>query len=216
MSDSSTLLDTVSASQSGKETTVNALMDAASPATLFGRRASTTSLLTWGYYGGTLLVDGVLTSIANGTLALSASSTNYIEATRAGVVSKNTTGFTAGSIPLYVVTTDGTQATSYTDERAWVAPSYLTQEASITVDTANVTLTAAQARARYITTTGTLTANRQVILPLRGEWIIFNNNAGAYTTEFIGATGTGIIVAQGKRAILYGDGTNIVRVSADV
>ena len=50
-----------------------------------------------------MLIDGVLTAIScnAAALALSASTTNYVEATRAGVVSKNTTGFTAGSIPLY-------------------------------------------------------------------------------------------------------------------
>ena len=102
MSNSTTLLDLIAQSQSSKEVTANALADAGSPATLFGRRASLCSGLNWFYYGGIMLIDGVLTAISNNAaaLALSASTTNYVEATRAGVVSKNTTGFTAGSIPL--------------------------------------------------------------------------------------------------------------------
>lgn len=216
MSDSTTLLDTISASQASKEVTANAMLDAASPAMIFGRRGSTTTALTWGYYGGRILLDGVRTSIANGTVALTASTTNYVEATRAGVVSKNTTGFTAGRIPLYIIVTGTATITSYTDERAWVNPRHITHDVSFAVTAADVTATAAQARARYITTTGVLTGNRNVILPDQGEWIIFCNNTGAFTTTFKTSAGTGIVVAQGKRAIVYGDGTNIVRVTADV
>lgn len=70
MANSSTPLDLITASQSGKEVTANALFDAASNAMLFGRRASTTTGLTWGYYGGMLMVDGALTNINNGTRSL--------------------------------------------------------------------------------------------------------------------------------------------------
>jgi hypothetical protein len=216
MSDSTTLLDEISSSQATKEVTANALFDAASPAMIFGRRASTTSALTWGYYGGRMLVDGVLTAIANGTVALTASTTNYVEATRAGVVSKNTTAFTPGNIPLYTVVTGTATITSHVDERAFFDPDYMVHKASFAVTSANVTLTAAQARARYLITTGVLTGNRDVILPNYGEWICFCNNTGAYTTTFKTAAGTGIVVGQGLRAILYADGTNVVRVTADV
>lgn len=215
MSNSTTLLDTISASQAGKEVTANAMFDAGSPAMIFGRRASTTTALTWGYYGGRMLVDGVLTAIANGTVALSASTTNYVEATRAGVVSKNTTGFTAGSIPLYTIVTGASTVTSYTDERSWVDPSYLTHDVSIAITTADVTATAAQARARRITLTGTLTGNRNLILPNNGEWIIYNNTSGAFNVTVKTSAGSGIAVAQTKTAILYADGTNVVRVTAD-
>ncbi len=216
MADSTSILDTVAQSQASKEVTVNAFMDAASPAVLFGRRQSTSSGLTWGYYGGMIFLDGVLTAIANGTVALSASTTNYVEATRAGVVSKNTTGFTAGQIPLYIIVTGTATVTSYTDDRAWVNPRHITHDVSFAVTSGDVTPTAAQARARYLTTTGVLTGNRNVILPNNGEWIVYCNNTGAFTTTFKTASGTGIVVAQTKRAILYADGTNVVRVTADV
>lgn len=215
MANKTTHLVLIQASQSAKEVTSNALDDAASPAMIFGRNATATFNTTWGYYGGRMLIDGVLTTIANGTIAVTASSTVYVEATRAGVVSMNTTAFTPGSIPLYTLTTGISSITDYIDERAWVTPDYLTSDVSVAVTGADVTLTAAQARARYLTTTGVLTANRSVILPLKGEWIVFCNNTGAFTTTYKGASGSGIVVAQGKRAILYGDGTNIVRVTAD-
>lgn len=216
MANSTTNIDTISASQSGKEVTANAFFDAASQVAIFGRRASTCTLLTWGYYGGRILVDGVLTTISNGTLSLSASTTNYVEATRAGVVSTNTTGFTAGRIPLYTIVTGASTVTSWTDERTPVDRKYLTSDVSFAVTTANVTLTAAQARARYLTTTGALTGNRDVILPNNGEWIVYCNNSGAFTTTFKTSGGSGIVVGQGKRCILYADGTNVVRITADV
>jgi hypothetical protein len=119
MGNSTQLLDIISSSQSAKEVTANALFDAGSMATLFGRRASTTSALTWGYYGGTLGVSGVLTSVANGTLTLAASTTNYVESTTAGVVSSNTSAFTVGRIQLYTIITGVSSVTSYTDQRAY-------------------------------------------------------------------------------------------------
>lgn len=218
MSGSTSNLDLIAQSQSSKEVTANALFDAGSPATLFGRRASLCAGLNWYYYGGAMVVDGVLTTIANNgaALVLSASTTNYIESTRAGVVSKNTTGFTAGSIPLYLVVTGASTVTSYTDNRAWVTPQHLTSKVSVAVTGADVTLTQAQAAARYLTTTGVLTGNRNVIVPNDWEGVVYCNNTGAFTTTFKTSGGSGIVVAQTKRACLLADGTNVVRVTADV
>lgn len=217
MASSTTNLDLIAQSQAAKEVTANALFDAGSPATLFGRRASLCSGLNWFYYGGTMLVDGVLTAIANNAaaLVLSASTTNYVEATRAGVVSKNTTGFTPGAIPLYTVVTGSASVTSYTDQRAWVQPEHITSAASVAVTTADVTLSDAQARCSYLTTTGVLTGNRNVIVPNAWQGTVYCNNTGAYTTTFKTSSGAGVVVAQTKRAILLADGTNVVRVTAD-
>jgi hypothetical protein len=118
MANSTSNLDLVSVSQSNKEVTVNAALDAASPAMLYGRRAVTTAALTWGYYGGAVSVSGTPTQIANGTVALAASATNYVEADPAtGAVSVNQTGFTAGRTPLYNVATGASTVTIYTDLR---------------------------------------------------------------------------------------------------
>lgn len=125
MADSTTNLDTVSASQSSKEVTVNAALDAASPATLYGRRATTTTGLTWGFYGGKKLkADGTIASIANGTIALTDAATNYLYATDAGVVTKVTSAPAGWPAPLasdatalYQIVTSGGAVTSYTDYR---------------------------------------------------------------------------------------------------
>lgn len=220
MASSTSNLDLLSQSQYGKETTANELFNSGSPATLFGRRSST-ALLVWHYYGGPMIVDGVLTIIANGSVTLSASATNYIEATRAGVVSKNTSAFTPGSIPLYTAVTDTTTVTAspgYTDYRAWAQPLHVTSKTSVAVTTQDVTLTAAQAACRYVTITGALTGNRSVIVPDNWEGIIYNTNTdtgGPWTTTIKTSAGSGEEVAKTKRAHLLADGTNVVRVTPD-
>jgi hypothetical protein len=118
MSNSTTNLDLISASQANKEVTVNAALDAASPAMLYGRRAVTTAGLTWGYFGGTVSISGTPTQIANGTVTLAASATNYVEVDPAtGAVSVNQTGFTSGRMALYQVVTGASTVTSYADLR---------------------------------------------------------------------------------------------------
>lgn len=219
MSDStSPIHDAILVSQGSKETTANANMDATSPALLFGRRQSDSSLLRWAYYGGKMVVDGVLTVIPTGFINLVAG-TNYIESTKAGVVSSNLTGFTAGRIPLYTAVAT-TTVTSWTDWRAWVTPPYLSGRLALSIGTdANATLTAAQARNDIldITSSVSLTATRNIVLPLTPQqWTVYNGTTGAQSLQFIGASGTGITVANGKRAILYADGTNVVRATADV
>lgn len=80
--DSTANLDLVSQSQLQPEVTQNALNAALSPAAVFGRRDSQSSGLVWGYYGGRF--NG--TSVANGTVTASASSTNYVVVHRTTLV----------------------------------------------------------------------------------------------------------------------------------
>lgn len=119
MSNSTTTLDLIAASQSQKEVTANAMFDAASPAMLYGRRASTTAGLTWGFYGGCITAAGAPVDVANGTVTLTASATNYVEAdATTGAVSANTSAFTAGKIPLYEIVVGASTVTSYLDKRS--------------------------------------------------------------------------------------------------
>lgn len=214
MADSSTHLDPVTAVSYSKETLVNALLDAASPALTYGRRASTTSGLTWGYYGGKVTLAGVITAVANGTVTLTASTTNYVEAhPDTGAVSKNTTGFTAGYLPLYTIVTGTSSVTSYTDQRTLALATNATLAKALS--DANATLTQAEAANATLTFTGTLTATRDIIVPLVGkrQWTVYNGTG--QSLRFIGASGTGITVATVKHAIVRSDGSNIVRVTAD-
>lgn len=90
MANSTTNLNLVTASTGGSAQ-ANALLDAASPAMLFGRNSVASSALTWGFYGGTVLLAGVPTQVSNGTIALAASRTQQIEA---GPVSNTTAPIT--------------------------------------------------------------------------------------------------------------------------
>lgn len=82
---------------------------------------------------------------------------------------------------------------------------------------ANTTLAANEYVNPVMEFTGTLTAQRNVVVPLTdgAVWFVFNNGTGQ-GLQFIGATGTGIVVANNKRAVISSDGTNIVRYGADV
>ena len=113
------ILDQISSAQSQKEVTANAEDDPESPAAFGGRRASTTSGLTWGYYGGPYR-DGsnVTQRLANGTKALTASTVNYIEFNKTtGAVTVNTTAYTSGLMPMARVTTGASTITSWLDDR---------------------------------------------------------------------------------------------------
>lgn len=121
MANSTTNLDTISSGQSAKEVTANELFDAGSSATLFGRRATTTTGLTWGYYGGVVDVGGTLERQPNGTVTLMDNATNYLEwdssASPTGVY-KNTSGWTGGTVVrLYKIVVSGGAVTSYEDWR---------------------------------------------------------------------------------------------------
>ena len=126
MADSTTILDEISSSQSSKEVTANALFDAMSANALFGRRASTTTLLTWGYYGGVWKqADGTLVAIDNGTIALTDDATNYIYTTDAGIVTKVTVepsgwpdALLLDAVAIYEVVTADSAVDSYTDWRS--------------------------------------------------------------------------------------------------
>jgi len=125
MSSSVTNLDLISVSQAQKEVTANALFDAASSSTVFGRRASTTVALTWGFYGGAFTKgDGDAVQLLNGTVELTPSETNYLSADTDGTVTANTTAFTPGDIPLYSIITGTDAVTSYVDHRTGVQANF--------------------------------------------------------------------------------------------
>lgn len=123
MANSTSNIDLIAQSQASKEVTVNAALDALSPASTYGRRQSTCSGLTFGYYGGNVtLSSGTMSQIANGTLTLTASATNYIVANKAtGAVSFSTAttnwNDSANYWRLYSAVVGSATVTSYTDSR---------------------------------------------------------------------------------------------------
>ena len=62
-----------------------------------------------------------------------------------------------------------------------------------------------------------LTTRRNVVLPLSdgASLIVYNGTTGDKPLQFIGSSGSGVTVGNGKRAMVYCDGTNWNRVTAD-
>lgn len=216
MADSTTHLTTISSSQADKEGTANELFNGASPALLFARSASSAGL-TWYYYGGKILVDGVITSIANGSVALTGSTTNYVEATRFGVVSVNTTGFTAGRIPLYQIVTGSGTVTSYTDKRCLWIP----QEGLLRIPAgspSSLSLSAEQCLANTIEVTGAPSSEFDLFVPpIVKTWTIYANTTGnGVRVSNTGSPQSSVSIGVGKHAIVRSDGDRVYRVTADV
>ena len=88
----------------------------------WGNRAAANSGLTYGYFGGTGWTGSAWSSVADGTVVLTDNATNYVQRTFAGVVSANTSGFTATSLPMAVVVTVSGEITSISDRRTWIPP----------------------------------------------------------------------------------------------
>lgn len=132
-------------SASGSSPSTSSLTD-------FAQDTGTTTGLTYGYKAGRIRDGTTITNVAAGTIAMTASTTNYVEVSGAGTVSTNTTGFTAGRYPMATVTTDGSSITGVTDKRGVirvglelglvqvftknqsVSPNGLTDGATISVD----------------------------------------------------------------------------------
>ena len=230
MANSTTNIDGVIQSQASKEVTINAFFDAASPSTLYGRRQSTTTGLTFGYYGGNVTKsDGTLAQISNGTLALTASTTNYIVAQKSdGAVSTATTttnwNDTANYWRLYSVVTGTSTIASYTDEReigrmtgvgtGLVAP--VTKTASFTLGSNENEV--------ICNGTATITAT----FPAASSWVgrkVRIKTIAAFTVVSASSNvkpldtdtaGTAILAATaGKYAELVSDGTNWVVMEAN-
>jgi hypothetical protein len=93
-------------------------------------------------------------------------------------------------------------------------PAFLTQHRQVSKSVAgssNVTLTALEQRCKQLILTGALTGNIQVIVDdTKWGWTIYNNTSGAYTLTVKTASGTGVMIKQGKRAAVECDGANVV------
>lgn len=87
---------------------------------------------------------------------------------------------------------------------------------SQSITTADVTLTTDQGRNAVIALSGTLTGNRNLIVPTVSKiYLIYNNTSAAYTVTVKTSGGTGVVVPQGGRMFVYCDGTNVVSITGD-
>lgn len=83
----------------------------------WGYNEIVSSGLVFAYYGGSAWNGTTYVNVADGNVTLSPSTTNYIQRTLAGVVSANTTGWTANQMPMYQVTTSASAMTAIVDQR---------------------------------------------------------------------------------------------------
>ena len=89
--------------------------------------------------------------------------------------------------------------------------------ASVAVASSAQSLTVAQQAASIIEFTGALTAATSITFSaVAGIWAINNATTGAYTLTLTTGSGTTVNVGQGMHAIVYCDGSQIVRATADV
>lgn len=86
----------------------------------YAERSAAHSGLDFGYYGGLVHNDNVVTTTADGTVTLTNAATNYVEVNiSTGAVTANTSSFTSGRIPLFTVVTSGGSISTVTDKRTW-------------------------------------------------------------------------------------------------
>jgi len=86
---------------------------------------------------------------------------------------------------------------------------------AVTMSDANITLAAGEYDRPIIEMSGSLTAGRDVILPLYDGLERTVRNLTGQTLTFKGATGSGVAVAASKAARIYTDGSNWIRETAD-
>jgi hypothetical protein len=80
----------------------------------------------------------------------------------------------------------------------------------------NYTLSGAELNRIAYKFTGALTGNRTILVPATvQQYWVDNQTSGAFILTVKPATGSGVAVTQGSRAILYCDGTNVVSAQTD-
>jgi hypothetical protein len=78
--------------------------------------------------------------------------------------------------------------------------------------TGNYALTGTELNRVSYRFTGVLTGNRNIIVPATvQQYWVDNQTTGAYTFTVKTSAGTGVALASGERAIMYSDGTNVLR-----
>jgi hypothetical protein len=180
----------------------------------FAWRSSTGLLVTIGE--GNYVINGIGTYKANTDLTLTNTATNYIELTLDGNIVSNTTGWTHGSLPLYMVYCSGGVVSSFVDWRTRITlfktnSGYI----SIAIVGASTTLTINQYTRKVIKLTGTPGGTPAIIVPNLQDSTYFFNSLGV-AVDIKTLAGTAVSIANGKSACIFADGTNVVRLTADL
>lgn len=217
MSDFTPLQDSIASSSADKEDQANQNFFGVSISSWFARRRASTAL-TWQYTGvDRWYINGTQTVKANSSIALTASSTRFVQCDRALAVTEVASAFDADKLALYEITTGSASVTNHKDHRNIKHQvRFLYDRQTIAMGDANKTLTYSQAMADSLELTGALTALRDVIVPtIVRAYTIFANVSGGFGVRVKTSAGSGITIADGMRAIVECDGMNVVRITPD-
>ena len=88
-----------------------------------------------------------------------------------------------------------------------------TTDANLTISLTNtVALQTARALVLNATSSGSLTATRELVVPtIEKQYIVQNNTTGGQSITVKTSAGTGITISNGRKAHLYVDGTNVIQ-----
>ena len=119
---------------------------------------------------------------------------------------------TGEQVNVWGATTNTNLGTALEEAIVGRAVANFTTDANLTIDLTNTNST--QVARHYIlslTSTGALTATRDLIVPTTDKpYIIENNTTGSQSIRVKTAAGTGITVPNGKTAMVYANSTNVV------
>ena len=149
-------------------------------------------------------MDGTAT-IGTGTTAARADHIHPIDTSRAPLASPTFTG-----TPAAPTAADGTNTTQLATT-AFVQGAVGGYLSKTGLTGGTITLTDLEVSNAVLAFSGTLTSNLIVVVPTTNKrlWAAINGTTGAFTLTIKTSAGTGVTVAQGKRNLIYTNGTNV-------
>jgi len=167
-------------------------------------------MFTWTGAGGTFALTGAATLGSNWFCYLRNAGTGAIAADPAGSELINdgaTLSFQPGDSAIIVCDGTGFYTIGF-GQSADFAFDYTVVDVAGTGD---YTLSGTELNRISYSFVGILTGNRDVIVPATvQQYWVSNDTTGSYDLTITTDAGTGVLIAQGERAILYCDGTNVV------
>jgi hypothetical protein len=195
---------------------VGALLSQSVPITSFNSNytagvSDRARMYNWTGAGGTLTLPDPVTTGTNWFLYLRNSGTGAIVADAPGVTTIDGSGslsFQPGESA--IIATDG--ANFFTIGFGQSATFAFDYTVIAVGGTGNYTLSGSELNRVSYRFTGVKTGNRAIIVPATvQQYWVDNETTGSYTFTVKTSAGTGVVVADGERAILYSDGTNVLR-----
>jgi len=174
----------------------------------------TTVDTAFGYNAGRIRKDNKIINVAGGTVDLTDDSRNYIEVGPTGAVSANATGFTKGSIPLYVVYVASEDIKTPIDKRAFLLANTVAPilDNSTTAETTVVITSADYGKTMLFTYAGAVAVTLPANGATAGSWFrCINASSDTTAPTYSAATADTLITFNNAEAdsVTYGTGHRI-------